>query len=204
MFGTWRNFACNQAQPDCLFGSNKPITDLDLLVYAWHTEGSGFIEFEISNNTISTVFRQPLTIAVCAHPRARVESQGTHACMDAPMMYRRTLQTSVAMLADGWTQMATAFIHSTACLIEALVISNTTAHEIDARNKLTRTLTVLKVCVVASFPFCRNPVVTYPRSDAQLSTEVEFILHDGGRVNLKHTSGEKGVCVCVCVCVCAC
>ena len=29
-----------------------------------------------------------------------------------------------------------AIIHSTACLIEALVISNTTAHNIDAHNKL--------------------------------------------------------------------
>ena len=43
------------------FGSEKPITGLVLLVYAWTTEGYGFIEFEISNGTISTVFHQPLT-----------------------------------------------------------------------------------------------------------------------------------------------
>ena len=43
-----------------LCGSNKPIMGLNLLVYAWTTEGYGFIEFEISNSTISKVFRQPL------------------------------------------------------------------------------------------------------------------------------------------------
>ena len=33
-------------------GSEKPIAGLDLLLYARKTEGYGFIEFEISNNTI--------------------------------------------------------------------------------------------------------------------------------------------------------
>ena len=43
---------------------------------------------------------------------------------------------SVAMLADGWTQMTTANINLTACLIEPLDISTTTAHNIDAHDKL--------------------------------------------------------------------
>ena len=34
------------------------------LVYAWTTVGYGFIEFEISSSTCSTVFRQPLKLAV--------------------------------------------------------------------------------------------------------------------------------------------
>ena len=42
-------------------GSEKPITGLDLPVYARKTEGYGFNEFEISNSTISAVFRQPLS-----------------------------------------------------------------------------------------------------------------------------------------------
>ena len=41
-------------------GSKRPITGLNLLVYAWKTEGYGLIELEISNSTISTVFHQPL------------------------------------------------------------------------------------------------------------------------------------------------
>ena len=44
----------------CL-GSSKPITGLNLLAYAWKTEGYNFIEFEISDCTVSTVFRQPLS-----------------------------------------------------------------------------------------------------------------------------------------------
>ena len=40
--------------------SKKPITGLNSPVYSWKPEGYGLIEFEISNNTISTVFRQPL------------------------------------------------------------------------------------------------------------------------------------------------
>ena len=35
-------------------------TGLNLLIYAWNTGGYIFIEFEISNSTISTAFRQPL------------------------------------------------------------------------------------------------------------------------------------------------
>ena len=42
------------------FGPTKPGTSLKSLVHAWNTEGYGFIEFEISNSTISTGFRQPL------------------------------------------------------------------------------------------------------------------------------------------------
>ena len=45
-----------------LFGSNKTITGLIKFVDAWNTEGYGFIEFEISNSTISTVLRQPLNV----------------------------------------------------------------------------------------------------------------------------------------------
>ena len=45
-----------------LFASNKPITGIVLLVCARETEGYGFIEFDISNSTISTVFRQPLIV----------------------------------------------------------------------------------------------------------------------------------------------
>ena len=41
-------------------GSEKPITGLILLVYARKPGGYGFNEFEMSNSTISTVFRQPL------------------------------------------------------------------------------------------------------------------------------------------------
>ena len=37
-----------------MFWLKKPITGLNLLVYAWTAEGYGFIEFEISNCTIST------------------------------------------------------------------------------------------------------------------------------------------------------
>jgi len=43
------------------FCSEKPITGLDLPVYARKKEGYGFNEFEISNSTISAVFRQPLS-----------------------------------------------------------------------------------------------------------------------------------------------
>ena len=40
----------------------RPFMGLDLLVCAWETEGYGFIEFEVSNSTISTVFRQPRSL----------------------------------------------------------------------------------------------------------------------------------------------
>ena len=45
-------------------GSKKLIAGLNLLAYyiCYKTEGYGFIEFEMSNSTISTVFRQPLNI----------------------------------------------------------------------------------------------------------------------------------------------
>ena len=39
-------------------GSKQPIAGLSLLVYAWSTEGYCFTQFEISNSTSSTVFRQ--------------------------------------------------------------------------------------------------------------------------------------------------
>ena len=39
-------------------GSKRPITGHKLLVHAWTTERYGFTEFEMSNNTVSTVFRQ--------------------------------------------------------------------------------------------------------------------------------------------------
>ena len=42
------------------FWLKQPITSLNLFVSMWNTEGYGFIEFEISNSTISKVFRQPL------------------------------------------------------------------------------------------------------------------------------------------------
>ena len=45
-------------------GSQKHITGLSLLVYARKAEGYGFIEFEISNSTTSTVFRQPLICCI--------------------------------------------------------------------------------------------------------------------------------------------
>ena len=51
--------------------------------------------------------------------------------------------------------MATAIIHSTARLIEALGIGNTTAHNIGAHNKLAMILIVLQVWFVASFPLLR-------------------------------------------------
>ena len=47
-----------------VLGPQRPIASLKLLVYAWKTEGCGFVESEISNSTISTVFRQPLTNGV--------------------------------------------------------------------------------------------------------------------------------------------
>ena len=40
------------------------------MVHAGETEGYGFIEFEISNSTVSTVFRQPLVSAMPC-PRTR-------------------------------------------------------------------------------------------------------------------------------------
>ena len=42
-----------------VFGSKKPVAGLNSLV-AFKSEGYAFIEFEISNGTISIVFRQPL------------------------------------------------------------------------------------------------------------------------------------------------
>ena len=44
-------------------GSDKPVAGLVILAHARTTEGYGFIEFESSNSTISTVFRQPLVVA---------------------------------------------------------------------------------------------------------------------------------------------
>ena len=41
----------------------KPVVGLNLLLHARNTEGYGFVAFEISSSTISTVFRQPLTTA---------------------------------------------------------------------------------------------------------------------------------------------
>ena len=46
------------------FRLEKPTAGLKSAAYAWDSEGYGFIEFEISNSTISTVFRQPLTYAL--------------------------------------------------------------------------------------------------------------------------------------------
>ena len=48
--------------------SEKPITGLDLPIYARKKEGYGFNEFEISNSTISAVFRQPVTVALSLGP----------------------------------------------------------------------------------------------------------------------------------------
>ena len=42
------------------FCSKKPTTGLNSLLYALKSEKYGFIEFEISNSTVSTVFGQPL------------------------------------------------------------------------------------------------------------------------------------------------
>ena len=50
------------------FGSTKHVAGLDLLVCAWTTEGYGFIELEISNSTISTVFCQPrICMRICMY-----------------------------------------------------------------------------------------------------------------------------------------
>ena len=49
---------------------------LYLLAYAWNTEGYGFVEFEISNSTSSTVFCQPLTTASCASTWKTVRTAG--------------------------------------------------------------------------------------------------------------------------------
>ena len=46
-----------------------------LQVFAWTTEGYGFLEFEISNSTSSTVSRQPLTSGKC--PPSRGASKGS-------------------------------------------------------------------------------------------------------------------------------
>ena len=43
-----------------VFGSKKPAAGLNSLVYAWQTEGCGFIEFDISSSTTPTILRQPL------------------------------------------------------------------------------------------------------------------------------------------------
>ena len=60
----WNPDSCFVNWPQCVKGGRntvgnlidicwlkKSIRALDLLVYAWHTEGYGFIEFEISNST---------------------------------------------------------------------------------------------------------------------------------------------------------
>ena len=52
-----------------LFVLKKPIAGLNLLVYARKSEGYGFIEFEISNSIISTVFRNSTNLSVCRQPR---------------------------------------------------------------------------------------------------------------------------------------
>ena len=52
---------------------NKLIMCLNLLVYAWNAEGYGFIELEISNGIISTVFRQPL---INVHPSFSASAPG--------------------------------------------------------------------------------------------------------------------------------
>ena len=57
----WRNTVGNLNHICWL---KQPIAGLDLLVYARTTEGYGFIEFEISNSTISTVSRQPINACV--------------------------------------------------------------------------------------------------------------------------------------------
>ena len=48
----------------CRFGhkSRSRASILNWLAYAWNTEGHGFIEFEMSNSSASTVFRQPLSV----------------------------------------------------------------------------------------------------------------------------------------------
>ena len=57
---TWRGWRIQSEGSSKLFGSKRPVAGLNLLVHAWNTEGYGFIEFEISNSTVSFVFRQPL------------------------------------------------------------------------------------------------------------------------------------------------
>ena len=47
-----------------VLANKKTIAGLMLLVCAWKTEGYGFIEFEISNSTMSTVLCQPARIAL--------------------------------------------------------------------------------------------------------------------------------------------
>ena len=53
----WRNTVGNLIEICWL---KMPIMGLDLLVYVRNAEVYGFIEFETSNGTIATVFRQPL------------------------------------------------------------------------------------------------------------------------------------------------
>ena len=43
-----------------MFWPMKPTKGHNSPVYVWETEGYGCIEFEISNSSVSTVFRQPL------------------------------------------------------------------------------------------------------------------------------------------------
>ena len=65
-----------ETSSSCL-GSIKTIMGLNVLVYAWTTEGYGFIELEISNSVISTAFRQPLIMPLMPNDQPDIDPNAT-------------------------------------------------------------------------------------------------------------------------------
>ena len=69
--------------------SEKPIT----ASFCWHmreTQGNCFIEFEIPNSTISTVFRQPLSFIPLSESRSALDLQCSTATNGVVMSYAET------------------------------------------------------------------------------------------------------------------
>ena len=104
----WRNTVGNLNE---FFCSETPITGLDLPIYARKKEGYGFNEFEISNNTISAVFRQPLSFrtqpeVLPAQARSgRTTGRSGGARRDDPLRLRRALllhASALYMFRSGW------------------------------------------------------------------------------------------------------
>ena len=71
------------------FGLNKCTSGLKSLVHARKTEAYGFIEFEISSSTSSTVFRQPVNPASCELTGRKPEA----GCWSANQVSRERSQT---------------------------------------------------------------------------------------------------------------
>ena len=184
-------------------GSKKNVSRASIHWCIWNTEGCGFIEFEMSSNTISTVFCQHLTLATLAN---RFSTPALYRC-NGSCESTLTLPTLLPLRAPWFTlrfpislvQALLDTVHTLNCPISHTVLAANTCGEVsfrlvyiastsnwcNVRQNLSQNLWGITIATISRAPSSHRPQATAGthRASASPIAANAWQLQDGVRTN---------------------